>query len=51
MVLLASHPETADRMGAAGQLRVQQHFSWRLKIDKIEKIYREAMGSSMIATQ
>jgi glycosyltransferase involved in cell wall biosynthesis len=47
MVLLSSDPELADRMGAAGQLRVQEHFTWRLKIDRIEEIYLEAMESSV----
>lgn len=50
MTLLASHPEIADQMGAAGQLRVQEHFTWRGKIDRIEEIYAEAVQGSLLPT-
>ncbi len=48
MVLLSANPEIADRMGAAGQLRVQEHFTWRRKIDRIEEIYLETLESVMM---
>ncbi len=46
MDLLASQPDLGDRMGAAGQLRVQEHFSWVRKIDRIEEIYSAAAVAS-----
>ncbi len=46
MALLATQPEVGDRMGAAGQARVQEHFSWVRKIDRIEEIYSAAATPS-----
>jgi glycosyltransferase involved in cell wall biosynthesis len=46
MALLATQPEVGDRMGAAGQARVQEHFSWVRKIDRIEEIYSAAVIAS-----
>ncbi len=46
MALMAKEPEVADRMGAAGHTRVQEHFSWVRKIDRIEEIYSAAATTS-----
>ena len=46
MELFATQPELADRMGAAGQARVQEHFSWIRKIDRIEEIYSAAIAAT-----
>jgi glycosyltransferase involved in cell wall biosynthesis len=43
MRTLISNPELAVRMGAAGRARVEEHFNWKRKIDRILEIYRETL--------
>jgi glycosyltransferase involved in cell wall biosynthesis len=46
MILLLGNRDLADRMGMAGRLRVQQHFTWQGKIDRIQEVYAEAIEAT-----
>jgi glycosyltransferase involved in cell wall biosynthesis len=40
MKSLVAEPQLRDRLGAQGRQRVEQHFDWKKKIDRILEIYR-----------
>lgn len=40
---LIARPGLRDQLGASGRQRVEQHFDWEKKIDRILKIYRRAL--------
>lgn len=42
MAKLAADPQLSGRLGTSGRLRVEQHFDWDRKIDRILEIYEEA---------
>jgi glycosyltransferase involved in cell wall biosynthesis len=43
MILLATNPELAKRMGEAGKHRAQKEFSWERKCQQLIRIYEEAL--------
>jgi glycosyltransferase involved in cell wall biosynthesis len=42
MQRLINHPELRKTLGAAGRRRIETHFSWEAKIDRVVEIYRNA---------
>jgi glycosyltransferase involved in cell wall biosynthesis len=43
MRVLSSDPELCAQLGAAGRRRVEEHFDWNKKIDRMLDIFREAL--------
>ncbi|GGG93444.1 glycosyltransferase family 4 protein [Silvibacterium dinghuense] len=42
---LIAQPELRDQLGAKGRQRVEQHFDWQKKIDRILEIYQRAVAT------
>ena len=40
---LAADPELRASLGAGGRARVEQHYDWSKKIDRILEVYRQAV--------
>ena len=47
LVRLALSPELRTAMGRAGQDRVKEHFDWRIKIERMIKIYRDIVAQGV----
>lgn len=47
LVRLALSPELRTAMGQAGQDRVKEHFDWRIKIERMIKIYRDIVAQGV----
>ena len=45
---LSTCPDTARKMGRAGRLRVEAHFSWSGVAQHIETVYRRALGLAVL---
>ncbi|MEG4047162.1 hypothetical protein [Microcoleus sp. Pol17_C1] len=43
MLKLAPSPELLQSRGCAGRERVQQHFDWERKVDRILEIYQQTI--------
>jgi len=43
MSKLIAEPRLRDELGARGRARVEQHFDWEKKIDRIQEIYRSLL--------
>jgi glycosyltransferase involved in cell wall biosynthesis len=43
MSKLIAEPRPRDELGARGPARVEQHFDWEKKIDRIQEIYRSLL--------
>ncbi|MCX6770882.1 MAG: glycosyltransferase family 4 protein [Candidatus Micrarchaeota archaeon] len=41
MRFLAEHPDICEEMGRAGRKRVEQNYTWRIFLDKMEKVFKE----------
>jgi glycosyltransferase involved in cell wall biosynthesis len=41
MHYLADHPDECERMGRAGRRRVEQNYTWKIFLDRMEKAYKE----------
>ena len=41
MHFLANHPGICERMGKAGRRRVEQNYTWKIFLDKMEKAFKE----------
>ena len=50
MQRLIDDPALADRMGAAGRKRIEQHFAWQAKGRRLVEIYEEALADTAPAT-
>jgi glycosyltransferase involved in cell wall biosynthesis len=48
MQRLVENPELAARMGATARRRVQENFTWQMKIDRILEIYESAIESANV---
>lgn len=51
METLAQDPELRQRMGKAGQTKVQEQFDWAKKIDKIIALYTQAIAEGGTGSQ
>ena len=47
MERLATDPELRERMGAAGRLKVERHYTWKGKIAQVIEFYREAIAGQL----
>lgn len=47
MLRLAADPEAAAKLGRNGAERVRSHYDWARKIERIEALYAEVLGSEM----
>ena len=45
MLKLARDPELRRKMGQAGRQKVEQHFDWERKIDRMLEVHRQAIAS------
>ncbi len=41
MRFLADHPDICEQMGKAGRKRVEQNYTWKIFLDRMEKVYKE----------
>ena len=41
MRFLADHPDVCEQMGKAGRKRVEQNYTWKIFLDKMEKAFKE----------
>ena len=46
MKFLADHPEICERMGKAGRKRVEQNYTWKIFLDKMDKAFKETAKKS-----
>ncbi len=49
MQRLASDPVLRSSMGAAGRIRVANHFSWERRCEEIDVLYRQAIGAGAVS--
>jgi glycosyltransferase involved in cell wall biosynthesis len=48
MERLATDSELRNRMGQAGRLKVEEHYTWEGKITRMVQIYQEAIASHFV---
>ena len=41
MSFIADHPEICEKMGKAGRKRVEQNYTWKIFLDRMEKAFKE----------
>ena len=41
MRFIADHPEICEKMGKAGRKRVEQNYTWKIFLDRMEKAFKE----------
>ena len=41
MRFLADNPDACERMGRAGRKRVEQNYTWKIFLDKMEKVFKQ----------
>jgi glycosyltransferase involved in cell wall biosynthesis len=46
MIQLSADPELRDRLGKAGQERVQQFYRWENRVEPLMALYQEAIAES-----
>ena len=45
MQTLATEPETRSRFSRAGRALIEQHYDWKVKIDRILELYQQALDA------